>query len=738
MNASINLTARLDEGSLDPAGYPRVAGDPQLAGDSQVAGGPQVAGDPPLACHPSLVRRGLRALPLLVILLAYSAFLYAHFAPAIIMPDDNGYFAQASLLTTTGKTYFTPESPAQYIGMHWLLTPDGKFVPRYPPGLSAMIAPLYAVFGWQAAVLVNPLLSLVALAGLYALARQLMPPLFAATATALLALNPTFTEHALAGDSHIAVTAALCVGCALLLRWSRTGSLRVALLAAAVLGIIPTVRYADSVMSLGFGSFILYTLAGQLKSRGWKSAGWTLAVFAIGIALPIAPMLINNKLSLGHFFSTGYTLSNESTGFSWASFKEHFSLYLTTLNTNGLGPLFGIGFLSIATLLSLKATRAIGLLLTGITLPMLLLYMAYYWGGMGGNGAGIMRFLLPTFPAYLLAAMYVLFSAITQLTAVQSQIGNRRSPLSRFIPPLVLAALTAVFTLPTLLPETGRTFVQRKNVADVTRAIDNVVPTGSVIITENDLAQQLDFVRKWKIADPSLARGGMGGMGMRGGPGGPGGMGGMSGRGADGANADDRPSPMQAAKARALREHYTGSLEARRTAFRNDVTAWAGSQKVYLVATEANLLSLTAAASKSDYKIIARIPLTKLPDTTQNAPFGGRGRGGFGGGGFGGGGFGGGFAGGPQGGPQGGPDGFGPPNGRGNGDGGPMAGGFFGGPGGGFGGRDGGRGPGGGGGGGGGGMMNVGAFNGASEVVIAELLSPTPKPTTQPTAVASR
>src|SRR5262245_48840868 len=72
---------------------------------------------------------------LLLLLVVYAAFLLSRFQPAINEPDANGYWAQASLLVTTGHTWFKPESDAQYIGMHWLLTPNGDFVSRYPPGL---------------------------------------------------------------------------------------------------------------------------------------------------------------------------------------------------------------------------------------------------------------------------------------------------------------------------------------------------------------------------------------------------------------------------------------------------------------------------------------------------------------------------------------------------------------------------------------------------------------------------
>lgn len=68
--------------------------------------------------------------PIFVLLLAlalHAMFLWQRFFPAIVIPDANGYWAQGSLLAQTGRTGFKPDSDSQYIGMQWLVTPDGVF-----------------------------------------------------------------------------------------------------------------------------------------------------------------------------------------------------------------------------------------------------------------------------------------------------------------------------------------------------------------------------------------------------------------------------------------------------------------------------------------------------------------------------------------------------------------------------------------------------------------------------------
>src|SRR5690349_4116661 len=103
-------------------------------------------------------------------IVAYAVFMATRFVPALSEPDDNGYFAQGSLIAQTGRSWFVAESDAQYVGMHWLLTPDGKYVSRYPPGLAVVIAGVEKMFGWRGAAMVNPAFAVAGLVGFYLLA----------------------------------------------------------------------------------------------------------------------------------------------------------------------------------------------------------------------------------------------------------------------------------------------------------------------------------------------------------------------------------------------------------------------------------------------------------------------------------------------------------------------------------------------------------------------------------------
>ena len=63
-----------------------------------------------------------------------------------------------------------------------------------------------------------------------------------------------------------------------------------------------------------------------------------------------------------------------------------------------------MGIVGIASMICIRGARALGAMLALVCVPMLLLYMAYYWAPQM-NSAATMRFLLPTFPAYVLAGI---------------------------------------------------------------------------------------------------------------------------------------------------------------------------------------------------------------------------------------------------------------------------------------------------------------------------------------------
>jgi len=325
-------------------------------------------------------------------------FLLVHFEPAISTPDANGYFAQGRLIATEQQTWFATESVLQYVPPHWL-QPDGeRYFSKYPPGLPVIVAVVFRLFGPEAALLVNPVMASLSLLGLYLICRMWIGGTWGLLAALLMAVNPVANEQALWAFAHTAVAFFLIWGVYFLARWVRTHSLLCIFGAGLCLGAIPTIRYAEALFGLAFGVFVLLNVRGD--RRTWRS----LIAGAAGVAIPVGALCVRNHLAFGAFWKTGYSLTNEDSGFGWGYFADHAVPYLQKLLSEGSGLVFGLGVVGIAVLCARRDTWKRSILLVGLIVPTTALYMSYYWAPDGAS----MRFLVPTLFVYPIAAVWLL------------------------------------------------------------------------------------------------------------------------------------------------------------------------------------------------------------------------------------------------------------------------------------------------------------------------------------------
>jgi 4-amino-4-deoxy-L-arabinose transferase-like glycosyltransferase len=515
------------------------------------------------------------------LLLLYSLYLARYFAPAISTPDANGYWAQGSLLAKTGRTWFTPASDVQYIGIHWLVAEDGRYFSRYSPGLAVPIALGYRLFGYAATVLINPVLAVLGLFGMFLLSRRLLGPWWGVFGALLLTVTPDYARHALQNDSHMAVTALLIWGMWLLLRWHQDGRWPDILGAGVVLGTIPAVRYPEALFALGVGGLLLLHLWRQ--PRRWPHALLGLA----GALLPLLPLMLRNQLAFGAFWRTAYSLTHEQTGFAWEYFQAHAVDYVRALNANGVGLFFGLGLAGMALMWFRRDLRPWAAFLSLAVVPITLLYMAYYWvpGRLGGESAA-MRFVLPTFPCYYLSGMW----ALQTLAASQP----RRAVL-------VLAAVTGlcqgVWGAFNIAADTPRQCYSRQALAVLTHEMQRQVPRDAIVFSAPAVLQHLDFVRWWRCADLSGLRPRAGRLGRR-------------------AGADpEAPMPMQAEKQRIASEKYAGQgLFGRERAIAYDLREWAAGAPVYFVGSDEEMQRLAPSYFGGRYLTpVARVQMPPPP-----------------------------------------------------------------------------------------------------------------------------
>src|SRR5207244_2904294 len=133
-----------------------------------------------------------------------------------------------------------------------------------------------------------------------------------------------------------------------------------------------------------------------------------------------------------------------------------------------------------------------GWLLALIAVPSTLLYMAYYWGPDGMS----MRFLVPTFFIYGIAAVWLL-----KLLAE-----SWRGPA--IVASLVALLLTALAEVPQTRMQLQRLSDANRRLAQITDALKQHVPAGSIVLADRQVEQQLDFVGDWRLADTQLVLGG--------------------------------------------------------------------------------------------------------------------------------------------------------------------------------------------------------------------------------------
>jgi len=517
-------------------------------------------------------------LVLIALAVGHFWFLATYFEPAISTPDANGYFAQACHIATEGRTWFEPDTLLQYVGMHWLKTDGDRYFSRYPPGLALLLAIPFRLAGPEASLWVNPLFATLTLVGLYLLCREWIGEGWGLAAMAAMAANPVANTRALAQDAHTAAAFFLVWGIYLLARWSKSLSPAMAFLAGLCLGIIPTVRYPEALFGLGVGLFMLLHLR-------WERKFWVSLAAGIGGALiPIGLLMLRNHLAFGAFWRTGYSLTNEQTGFGWNYFRRYAVSYIENIQGDGAGLFTALGLTGLAALCFRRDTWRQGLLLLALIVPTTLLYMSYYWAPQRMTDA-TMRFLLPTFFIYAVAALWCL-----KLLAESRLAGACAAAV-------VLVAITACWGI----PRSGETLSRFKQtnavLSKVTDAVAEHVPAGSILFANSQIQQHLDFIGKWRLGDDAILQG----RGARRGPG-------------RREQDTDAPSPRQADKTKAIEERY-GNLWSRRlpALMLKDLEEWAAPEgKVYWLGVHRQMQRLVPLSHR--LKVVATIKLPRIDD----------------------------------------------------------------------------------------------------------------------------
>lgn len=512
--------------------------------------------------------RGIFAL-VLVHFLGLASF----FAPAISTPDANGYFAQARLIANEGRTEIVVESPAQYVGDHWMRVAEGRYYGQYPPGLPLLLAVVYRTLGATASLWVIPVMGSLTLLATYLLTREWFGVGWGLLASGLMAVNPFANAHALGADSHTAVSFFLLWGLFALTRWERIRSTGWAVVAGFCLGMIPTIRYAEALFLVPCAWLVL---------RNWRrSDGFgSLVAGVLAACVPIACLATRNQAAFGAFWRTGYSVSGEQTGFGLGYFVRSFLPYLFLVATIGGFATSVVGARGMVELCRRPETRERGWFLVGLVVPVTLLYMAYYWGA----DAKSMRFLLPTFYLHAIAAVGFL-----KLRAEADPVRGRK--LVRW-----LLGATLVWGIPLSLWQLRPLQRDNAQLAAITVALENQVEPGSVVIASSGLLQHLDFVGRWRLAPEEAF---------------------------DRSPRPDRPvGPPGRPEVEPPRPQAQPTPLERSRAFRDQLAQWAGgTRKIYWISgLEPQRRVAERLANLDDWRVVAEVTVDPRPPRPGRPP----------------------------------------------------------------------------------------------------------------------
>jgi 4-amino-4-deoxy-L-arabinose transferase-like glycosyltransferase len=515
-----------------------------------------------------------------LLLVADATVLFAHFGRAYAGPDAPGYFFQARLLATEGAAAWRPESPAEWLVVHYVDDGQGVLRSRYPPGFALMLAAAYRIGGPVAALAVNPVLVLLSVLALFLLARRSVGDGLAVLAAALLGTLPAMLEHALLGFAHIPVMFLLLVGLYLLDRWLETERPIFGLAAGICLGAIPTVRYADVVLGLGVIVALVYRAVGRgtLVTRiAWPAAG---------ALLPIALLLLYHAQVFGSPLRTGYTPSDEAAAFGLEYVRRNWLGYFRALMTDA-GPLTVFGTAGMAAMIAWKNERQRGLLLLTSSLALLAVYLAYYWTLQD------FRFVLPIVPLLILAAVTFVARATTS---------EARSAVAA-----ALLALHLALALPDAFSRLRRTGTDVARAEAALAALEQAVPPGSVVVAPLGLNTNLAFDGRWRTAEARLLAVGpppplppevpppFDEAGRR------------------------QPSPIQPGLGATLRARYAGLTPADRSrAVLEDLLAWSATGSVFWINPGPELdLTKDVLAEFGEFRLLEEVALPPIPEGAQ-------------------------------------------------------------------------------------------------------------------------
>ena len=315
-------------------------------------------------------------------------------------PDPDGYFIMARAFATGQLGIFPTDDLLRFQDHIWVDNPRGEVVCKFAPGYPILLAITRVFFGEDAMFMLNPVLSALALVGMFKLFRFWMQPLAAVLAVAAFSVSLLFTVYTAHPLTHAADTCCIVWAMYFLWKWCqpRDGlppGMMTTIAAGLLLGFAIVIRPMNVLLALPVGAAVLHHYFSHLRNRPVRSR----PIFLLAIAYAFFPALLAlyQWRMFGGPLTSGYSLGGETQAFATQYFENRMPRYLAAMR-DFVGLAFIVG--------------AVGLLLVGPACdrslrflwaaPPLLIHGFYYWDQ--PVFCWNLRLILPTLVVYYGAA----------------------------------------------------------------------------------------------------------------------------------------------------------------------------------------------------------------------------------------------------------------------------------------------------------------------------------------------
>ena len=420
------------------------------------------------------------------LLAAYTIFLNYYFVPVVGGTDSNGYHVCAKMIASKGQFHQKPVDDFQFVGNMWVVNDRSEFYPKYPPLYPALAAGAMTIFGDQAGFYLCPVLAVLAVFGMFFLCRFFMPEKLAVASSFLLATSPVFNHFALSKVSHgpsmgFLIWGLVCFFAAVSRRRLKSGIIY-AVLSGLLLGYAEGIRYTNIIMLI---PPVVYGLLFLREKRLW-----ILGAFTGAVAVPYLFLCWFHWTSFGSPFATGYSLTNEQSGFALIYFWTNLRLYIPAVISDGTGLVTCLALIELVLLFGRNKRKAVFFL--SWIIPLSLLYMFYYWAPIA-RPSSFLRFILPVFvPMYILA-----------LSGLWNLIRKYSGGKQLFIV-LMLVIIHGIWGVCASFEDSETYYIRQNSNKNVVDFALKKIPEDSVVFTDYGNLNTLDFEKKWTLYPLSI------------------------------------------------------------------------------------------------------------------------------------------------------------------------------------------------------------------------------------------